>query len=212
MTLGESTRRIASFEILKFLYENEGFQSFNDIEQKCSQSRNTVKKYLEELKEKGLVEQSLKGRHPYRITEKGRSHFDKELLKRDIYDLTEFFDIKWLEMLRRMLANMRVHGTDPEVFFKDNCLTFVGGIPRTFEKSVKGMRAIIEWEKGLEIRATKEGMTKEDYWRKKLKEAKKLKGVRRILTSLGFTEEEIEELRRQQGGTFKVTRLTKKER
>lgn len=36
------------------------------------------------------------------------------------------------------------------------------------------------------------------------------KGVPRILTFMGFTGEEIEELRKTQGGTFKVTRRTKK--
>lgn len=73
------------------------------------------------------------------------------------------------------------------------------------------MQAFIDWENALETRARKEGITKEEYWRKMLKKAAPMpKGVPRILTSLGFTEEEIKELRERQGGTFKVTRRTKK--
>lgn len=195
LTRGESTREKTRFEILKFLYENEGLQLFKNIEANCSESRGTVKKYMDELKDERLVEQSLRGRHPYFLSEKGKRYVKQELLRRDFYDLTDSFDIKWLEMLRNLLDGMRKTDTDPKVFFKDNCLAFIGGLPYTFPKSMEGMKMwVIDFEKGLEIRARKYGLTKEEYWIKKLKESVKMKGVPRILTSLGYTEEEIEEL------------------
>jgi len=147
----------------------------------------------------------------YFIPNRMKSQIQRVLVRNDIYDLTDSFDIKWLRMLRGLLDSLKKEGVDPYEYFKSNCLVFVGGIPRTFHKSKEDMQAIIEWENALETRAQKEGITKEEYWSNKLKEAAQMpKGPRRILTSLGFTEEEIEELRERQGGTFEVTRRTRK--
>jgi len=142
----------------------------------------------------------------YFIPNEARSKAQRVLMRDDIYDLTDCFDIKWLQMLRNLLVALRKEGVDPYVYFQSYCLGFVGGIPRTFHKSKEDMQAFIDWENALETRAQKEGITKEEYWRKMLKKAAPMpKGAQRILTSLGFTEEEIEELRKAQGGTFKVT-------
>lgn len=147
----------------------------------------------------------------YFIPSDAKSEAQHLLVRDDIYDLTESFDTKWLLMLRHLLDALIKDGINPYVYFQSNCLMFVGGIPRTFHKSKEDMQAIIEWENALETRAQKEGITKEEYWVKMLRKAKQMpKGAPRILTSLGFTEKEIEELRERQGGTFKVTRRTKK--
>lgn len=84
MVRGESTRERTASEILDFLFDNEEPQHFKDIEHNCSAARNTVKKYLEELKDEGIVKQSLKGRHPYFLTDKGRKHAEIEFQKREL--------------------------------------------------------------------------------------------------------------------------------
>jgi predicted transcriptional regulator len=182
---------------LKFLNENEGFQPFKNIEESCSEARLTIKKYLDELKDEELVEQSLDGRHPYRITEKGRKHFERLVSKRDIYDLTDSFDTKWLEILRRLLRNMREHGTNPADFFRNNCIAFVGGLPHYFHKSKEGMERALHREKELSERAAKEGLTKEEYFKKRAKLVAKLpEGMPRWLAHEGKTEEQIETIMR----------------
>lgn len=81
MTKGESSRERVKFEILGFLFQNGEPQHFKDIERNCSGARNTTKKYLEELKDEGFVQQGLKGRHPYSLTDKGRKQAEIELQK-----------------------------------------------------------------------------------------------------------------------------------
>jgi len=208
---GQSSREEVRLQIQKFLLN--GAASSTKIVQVCDAAKATVYKYLNELYEENKVgwkPQRGRGKSTYELSDEMKSEIEKKLLKDDLYDLTDSFDVKWLRMLRNLLDNMRKEGIDPYAYFQSNCLTFVGGIPRTFHKSKEDMQAIIDWENVLENRARKEGITKEEYWRKKLKEAEKLTGVPRILTSLGFTKEEIEELRKKQGGTFKVTRISKK--
>ena len=184
------------------------------IEKYCTASRNTVKDYLEELKDEDLVEQSLKGRHPYCITENGKEYFEKLIVKRDSGALIDSLEPEYarilLESLHTLLDSMKKEGTDPKEYFKSSCLAFIGGTSNTFHKSIEGMRQLIDREKRLETRARKEGLTLEEFIRKIKKKAEKLKGARRMLTVLGYTEEEIEEMRKKQGGTFKVTRYTKK--
>ena len=158
LTQGESTREETYFEILRFLFENEEFRGFKDIEENCNEARNTVKKYLDELKDEELVEQSLDGRHPYRITEKGKKHFEKLMIDDDIYDLTRSFDAKWLEILRRLLRNMRKHGTDPSEYFQRSCIAFVGGLPYTFSKSKEEFQVnVLDFESRLERNGRKDG-------------------------------------------------------
>jgi len=171
-----------------------------------------LQRRLNSLCTRGLLQKEYVEREAfYFIPNEAKSTVQRVFMRDDIYDLTDSFDIKRLRMLRNLLETMRKEGTDPYVYFQSNCLTFVGGIPRTFHKSKEDMQAIIEWENALETRAQKEGITKEEYWSNKLKEAAQMpKGARRMLTSLGLTEEEIKELRERQGGTFKVTRRTKK--
>ena len=84
MTRRESTGEKTKSEILDFLFENEKPQHFKDIERNCSAARNTVKKYLEELKDEQVIEQSLKGRHPYFLTDKGRKYAETEFQKREL--------------------------------------------------------------------------------------------------------------------------------
>lgn len=92
MVKGESSRERAKFEILEFLFQNGEPQHFKDIERNCSGARNTIKKYLEELKDERFIEQSLKGRHPYFLTAEGRKHaeieFQKRKLKQQIDELS----------------------------------------------------------------------------------------------------------------------------
>jgi len=79
-----STRGKTRFEILTFLSQNESPQLFKDIEDACSAARNTVKKYLEELKDEGLVKQSLHGRHPYSLSEDMKDQVKSLLEKQEI--------------------------------------------------------------------------------------------------------------------------------
>jgi len=93
MFQGESSEDIVKFEIIKFLFHKLEPQSFKEIEEHNSASRNTTKKYLEMLKDEGIVEQSMKGRHPYFLTSDGKrlaeKEFQKQKLKQQIDELSE---------------------------------------------------------------------------------------------------------------------------
>ena len=209
---GESCREKVHWQIQEFLLK--GPATFTKIIEVCDAARATVSKYLDDLVEEEKViwkPQRKRGKSTYELSNKMKSEIEKKILQDDLYDLTDSFNVKWLRMLRNLLDNMKKEGTDPYTFFQSNCLMFVGGIPHTFHKSKEGMQHSIDWEIGLENRAQKDGLTKEDYWRKMLTKAARMpKGVPRMLTSMGHTEEEIEESRTRQGGTFKVTRYSRK--
>ena len=103
---GESTREKTKFEILNFLFQNEKPQHFKDLEHNCSGARNTVKKYLEELKDEGLIEQSLKGRHPYLLTEKGKKYVETESLKRKLKDQIDELSVERTKSLYELMDKL----------------------------------------------------------------------------------------------------------
>ena len=76
---------------------------------------------------------------------------------------------------------MKKKGTDPYTFFQSNCLTFVGGIPRTFHKSMDGMKNALSFEKNLYVQAIKKGLSKEKFYADVLKRISKLDGIERLL-------------------------------
>lgn len=206
MARGESARQNCPSAILTTLLEKES--GFESIVVSVNFSRGTVDKYLTELFQDSLV--TRRGRRgAYYLTPKGCKKASMERLKGDIYNLVDSFGTKWLQILSSLVNNMRNEGTDPEVFFRSNCLAFLGGIPYTFEKSIEGMKYVQSFEKDIEVRGAKEGLTKEECFKKLLtKISKQPKGFPRLLTYMSFflTKEGIEELRKQQGGTFTVTR------
>jgi len=106
LTRGESTREKTRFEILRFLLQNEKHQRFNDIELTCSGSRNTVKKYLEELKDEGLIEQSLKGRHPYYLTHDGKKYTENEILKRKLKAQIDELSVERIKSLYELMNDL----------------------------------------------------------------------------------------------------------
>ena len=106
MARGESTREKTKFEILNFLFKNEKSQHFKDLEHICSGARNTVKKYLEELKDEGLIEQSLKGRHPYFLTEKGKEYAETESLKQKLKDQIDELSVERTKSLYELMDKL----------------------------------------------------------------------------------------------------------
>jgi len=197
MMQGESARQACPCSILIALLDKE--MKFEQIVVSVNGSRGTINKYLTELFDNGLVKR--KGRRgAYYLTQKGRKKAIAERLKGDIYDLTDSFDTKWLEILRRLLANMRKRGENPEEFFKHQCIAFVGGIPHYFDKSIEGMKYVLRFERDLEDRGAEDGLTKEEYFRKRVKRIlKQPSGIRRMLASMGLEEEQIEAcLRREE--------------
>lgn len=106
MTGGESTREKTRFEILFFLFQNEKPQHFKDLEYNCSGARNTVKKYLEELKDEGVIEQSLKGRHPYFLTEKGKKYVETTSLKRKLKDQIDRLPVERIKSLYGLIDKL----------------------------------------------------------------------------------------------------------
>lgn len=220
MTQGESSSEKAKLDILMLAADRKEHKSSDFVQGlKGKYAKNTVYKYLKELVNDGLMEKKPGSREEsfrprYFIPEKAKNKVDKLLLRNDIYDIVDSFDTKWLEMLRRFLDGLRKEGDDPKEFFNRYCLAFIRGIPYNFEKSMEGMKNVLLFERHLEKLAAKKGVTKDEYFKEMVKYVTaQPKGMRRILAYLkymGLTEEDIEKLRERQGGTFKVTRYTRK--
>jgi hypothetical protein len=227
---------IDKFDLLFFIYTRQGTKSSGMVRfkelmefcncnpqgrrdtskpQKCSYG--TLMKFKKELLAEKLLKKGIdseSGRSAYHIPKEKQNQVKKLRAKRDIYNLTNSFDTKWLLMLQGFLEEVRKRSGDPEEFFDCYCLGFIGGIPYNFEKSLEGMKYALSFEKNLSVQATRKGMTKEKYFREVLKKISKLDGIQKILDYLrymGVTEEEIEESLKQQGGTYKV-RLYRREK
>ncbi|MFC1487617.1 hypothetical protein ACFLRN_08035 [Thermoproteota archaeon] len=182
MPKGESSREKVRWQIQEFLLK--GPATFTKIVEVCDAARATVSKYLDDLIEEENViwkPQRKRGKSTYELSNKMKSEIEKKLLKDDLYDLTDSFNVKWLRILRNLLNNMKKKGTDPYTFFQSNCLTFVGGIPRTFHKSMDGMKNALSFEKNLYVQAIKKGLSKEKFYADVLKRISKLDGIERLL-------------------------------
>ncbi len=125
MLQGESCEERVKFEIIKFLFQKVEAQNFKEIEENCSASRNTTKKYLEVLKDEGIVEQSMKGRHPYYLTDNGKKlaekEFQKQKLKQQIDELSEEHLKSLYEFVNKILMKaitLTVENAMLEVIFK----------------------------------------------------------------------------------------------
>ena len=131
---------------------------------------------------------------------------------------------KWAA-IEGLLDNLKANGIDPEGFFKNNCIAFIGDVPGTLPKSVEGMQSHLAFvrslherhqrdlepyreeyirarmkngEKGsaaVELRIKDEvGWTVEEYLKKLLKKAEGEKGILKIMTVLGITDEMLKEM------------------
>lgn len=143
-----------------------------------------------------------------------------ELIQRIKKDIEE-------EMKNKINAENRIETIEFELerFFNSNCITFIGDVPCTFDKSVEGIRSQIAFENNLrqrhqsdlerfrerfirahmkkdkiECAAIEEkvqnevGWTLGEYLKKLLSKAEKEKGVHKIMTVLGITEEMLAEM------------------
>ena len=90
--------------------------------------RNTVKKYLDEMKMIGHIEQSPDGRHPYRMTEDGRKYYFKEHLRTGIYELTESYSTELLKTIVNILDIIRRHGLNSKFYFGKQAMLFIPGM------------------------------------------------------------------------------------
>ena len=94
--------------ILEFLNEKKE-AGFTEIANYCSKkgiSRMTVKKYLDKMKNEGLVSQSLEGRHPYSITEKGIEYLEREVLKRKYIEKIDKSGPEDIEFYQKKLVEL----------------------------------------------------------------------------------------------------------
>jgi predicted transcriptional regulator len=111
--------------ILEFLKDKDeaGFSKIADYCCRKGISRMTVKKYLDEMKKEGLIKQSIEGRHPYSITDKGKEYYRREGLKENLVRKVDSADPAALEFLERKLATLekelehyknlqRIHGLE----------------------------------------------------------------------------------------------------
>jgi len=159
----------------------------------------------------------------YTINKRGLEELERIKVK----NLTDSIDAKWLESLRRLLIRVKNEGTDPRDFLQGNCIAFIGSVPCTFPKSVRGLQGHIARENNLRRRHRHElepllekymqirqkygkgskesldfferireevGLTIEEYLEKLLQKVDKEKGIRKIMTFFGITEEMVEEM------------------
>lgn len=102
---GMVIRNFTKNVILDFLKDKE-YVGFEQIAKHCQSLgiyRNTVKKYLDELKEEGLVEQNIEGRHPYRITQKGIEFRFIEKTKQKIESIPKEQILKIADTIKTLL-------------------------------------------------------------------------------------------------------------
>lgn len=226
-TRGESSREKAKNAILLFAADQKKHKRSEFVkglvEKRKEFAKNTVYKYLDEAvadelmkMEPGSREDSF--RPVYSITELGL-----EAVKQvGVHDLVDSLDTKWLEPLRKLL--IRIKHEEPDVFFDRFCFTFIGDVPCAFTKSVEAMQSHIAFEESLHERHLRDlerfredfmktdkigrarvetrirdevGWTIGEYLKKLLKKAEKEKGVRKIMTVLGITEEMLKEMNRK---------------
>lgn len=202
---GECSREQAKRAILLFAADKKKRKRSEFIEElvkkKHEFAKNTIYKYLDELVTDNLMKMEPGSREDsFRpvcsITKQGL----KAVRQIDVHDLVDSFGTEWLEIIRRLLANMYLQirpGTDPsmnpEEFFKHQCIAFIGRIPYNFDKSIEGMKYVLRFERDLADRGAKDGLMKEEYFRKWLKRIlEQPPGIRRILAGMGLEEEQIE--------------------
>lgn len=156
----------------------------------------------------------------YCITKKGREKVEKQRIKLEIDSLEE----KWFNPLRNLFIRMKKE--DPNVALDRYCFTFIGEIPTVFTKSVENMESHIAFERSIWERHARElerfreewmkaganersqiderireevGWSPGEYFKKLLRKAEKEKGIRKIMTIYGITEEMLEEMYKAQG-------------
>jgi len=182
----------------------------------------------------------LTNRPVYYVPKRWQKEVEKLIKERELHSLIPSIDAKWLDPLRNIL--IRIKHEDPEVFFDRYCFTFIGDVPVAFTKSVEAMQSHLAFEKNLFVRQARDlepykeeiikadkneseriwerareevGLTLGEYLMKLLKKAENEKGVRKIMTVLGITEEmlkEMDKLRVQQERVYKnaLLRILKK--
>jgi len=156
----------------------------------------------------------------YSINKRGLEEIERIKVK----NLTDSLDSKWLYLLRRLLIRVTHEGEDPEAFLNNNCITFIGDIPCAFNMSVEAMQSQLALKRSLYQRHARDlerfreefikadvinreridarireevGWTVGEYLRKLLKKTEKQKGVRKMMTVLGITDEMLEEIDRE---------------
>ena len=126
------------YTILEFLNEKKkaGFSEIADYCSKKGISRMTVKKYLDKIKGKGLVSQSLKGRHPYNITKKGIEYIRQEILRMEINKELNNMSLQELKLFNDILVErwlskaVIVHKRDKRIYM------FLLGSPLPYKGSL----------------------------------------------------------------------------
>jgi hypothetical protein len=118
-------------KIKKTLLKVQGGLTKSEIFHRCRLSRPTIDKLLPILISID------------KVIKIGRRFYWKSTL--DKYQ-------EWSRRLDNLLVKMIHDGEDPKLFLHSNCIAFIGYIPLTFPKSVRGIQEYIMREKDLERR------------------------------------------------------------
>jgi len=160
------------------------------------------------------------GRSAFYLIRKERKEKVEKLIKEnECQSLVPSLTAKWLGPLRNLLIRMKHE--EPELALNNYCFTFIGDIPIAFTKSVEAMESHIAFETNLHQRHQRDlekfreefvsadrighahidarikeevGWTVGEYLGKLFKKAEKEKGLSKIMTALGITEEMLAEM------------------
>lgn len=174
----------------------------------------------------------------YYVPKRLHKEVEKLIKERELHSLIPSLDAKWLDPLRNILIRMKHEDPEVFfdrycfTFIGDVPVAFTKSVEAmqshtAFEKSLykrhahdlhkvqeKYMREYMNADKigraSIEVKIRDEvGWTIGEYLRKLLKKAEKEKGVRRIMTVLGITEEMLEEMYKEQAMQAKQEKLFK---
>lgn len=142
-----------------------GFEQIAAHCKKLEIHRNTVKKYLDEVKRDGYVEQSPDGHHPYRLTEQGQNKVERMKLKGHVNGLIDkmgLADIRdWLSRFKEYGVNLRF--TDKIPVRDEDGKTKWKGIGLSFDSLGHDTSATLiiyeDWKKIHEVEVGKDGKT-----------------------------------------------------
>jgi len=186
-------------------------------------SKQVLLNYKTSLEHSGKIKKKINAqtkRPVYYIPLKWHDKVEKLKQQRNIYDLAESLNAKWLNPLRNLLIKMKNENPDREI--DTYCFSFIGEVPSAFPKSMEAMQSHLSFVQSLRERHSRDlekyreeymkaadkverekvdtrirkevGWTVGEYFKILLKKAEKEEGIRQIMIVFGITDEMLREM------------------
>jgi len=172
-------------------------QGKENINEPSKISYKTLQKRIKDLMDENWLSKNIfpESSRPIYYIPKSKINRVKELIeKKRFYSLAESFSPEWFSLFRKFVYGVEKFRKTPEEFFKEHCIAFIANIPCSFQKSIEGMQSHLYYEKRIEKLAEKNGISKEEQFRKMMEDAEKKEGIEKLIIGLGLNREEIEKM------------------